>query len=353
VDTAHYKSYGISFGDNIYTTIIYSAEKVADDIVFTGEKYGFTTLYNLSNPVVQSIPTALGVILRKIRKAYIFDCYTPDPEFIVRINKDIATTKKLKERLKPCNCLKEPTFPMTYGIQRQLQKIEGMYLRLKEIAEKFVDITNTNSVYAKNWWPEKSVLVGTLRNTKQLSTAIKHNFYHIPKKLVSNPQKIKCVAIYQSKNLFKNNSGIKYYGKVTSYSETTRRKIKEIPSESDEIYIRFEIEEWKSLKHDVKADYLGDSCIFTTLFQLMNCEMASELLISDRDEFNLYEFMRETASSQLMAVFSFKENCVMYTGNFFEIFNKEKLILKIPEDRFLKGGVSVVKLISASCSDQT
>lgn len=53
------------------------------------------------------------------------------------------------------------------------------------------------------------------------------------------------VAIYQSKNKFKNQAGIRYYGEVI-YSEVVRRRsISEIPKNSDELYYRFWIKEWK------------------------------------------------------------------------------------------------------------
>ena len=190
------------------------------------------------------------------------------------------------------------------------------------------------------------MLIGTLRNSKQLSVAIKHKFYHIPKHLVENPQDIKCVAVYQSKNLFNTNSGIRYYGKVIAFTETERHNIKEIPSDSDEIYIRFEIEEWKVLKNPPIADYLGNTCVFTTLFQLINSAKASELLIADYNEFCLYGFMKEHVLTQGYAIFNFYNLEVIYNGEGFNVLNNKRLVAKITNQRFLNGGVSAVKLVA-------
>ena len=42
-------------------------------------------------------------------------------------------------------------------------------------------------------------------------------------------------------------AGINYYGKIVDIKVVKRNKIKEIPSESEEDYYIFQIEEWKHL----------------------------------------------------------------------------------------------------------
>ena len=64
-------------------------------------------------------------------------------------------------------------------------------------------------------WENRDVLVGSLRSKAQLDVALRHNFYHIPaSQFPESAFPIHYVAIYQSKNFFGPEAGIRYYGFV-------------------------------------------------------------------------------------------------------------------------------------------
>ena len=60
------------------------------------------------------------------------------------------------------------------------------------------------------------VMVGVLRNRKQLKYNLDYGFYHIPEEWVSEKNScVKYVALYQSTNLFsRKKSCIFYYGEI-------------------------------------------------------------------------------------------------------------------------------------------
>ena len=69
---------------------------------------------------------------------------------------------------------------------------------------------------AKVDWSVRDVLVGSLRDREQLKIALEHNFYHVPsRQLGEDDLPIRYVAIYQSRNIFGTEAGIRYYGEVT------------------------------------------------------------------------------------------------------------------------------------------
>ena len=141
-------------------------------------------------------------------------------------------------------------------------------------------------------YSKKNVMVGMLRNPRQLNKNLKGNFYHIPAKLLKNNyNEIKYVAIYQSKTLFGKIGGIRYYGKVESIVPKKRRDITEIPSASEEIYDYIRIKEWKLLKKAVKAKECRGPVFFTTEYLLKTASTTSELLFGSEKEHALFKLL--------------------------------------------------------------
>ena len=142
---------------------------------------------------------------------------------------------------------------------------------------------------AKTDWKRRDVLVGALRNKTQLETCLKHKFYHIPADRISESDlPIHYVAIYQSINLFGKEAGIRYYGEVIRCSLVKRREIKEIPKNSDELYYRLEIKEWKEMNVPLAAKEVRDFPFFTNMFLLQHCLEVPELRIKTAEEFRLF-----------------------------------------------------------------
>lgn len=140
------------------------------------------------------------------------------------------------------------------------------------------------------YFSDRSVLVGSLSNKEQLQINLENKFYHTKLKNVDlNNHLIKTIAIGQSKRLFGGDAGIKYYGNVKDIKLVKRSEIKEIPKESEELYIRFEIEEWKELVRPLRVEgFQVIKVLYTTDYLLHNSETVSELCIQDKEEFRLW-----------------------------------------------------------------
>lgn len=148
-------------------------------------------------------------------------------------------------------------------------------------------------------WSARDVLVGTLRNHAQLEVCIKNNFYHIPAaRLYPDEFPVRYVAIYQSNYKFGIDAGIRYFGEVEKCTLVPRYKIGEIPKNSDEMYYRFDIKEWRKLKTPIlprEGDFVNLS---TTLFLLENSREVPELLLRSESEHRLYTKIRERISGE-------------------------------------------------------
>ena len=141
----------------------------------------------------------------------------------------------------------------------------------------------------KTDWKRRDVLAGALRNRSQLETSLKHKFYHIPAAWISESDlPIHYVAIYQSINLFGKEAGIRYYGEVIRCSLVKRREIREIPKNSDELYYRLEIKEWKEMNVPLVAKEVRDVPFFTNMFLLQHCSEVPNLRIKTAEEYRLY-----------------------------------------------------------------
>lgn len=154
---------------------------------------------------------------------------------------------------------------------------------------------------AKVNWDVRDVLIGTLSKRGQLDICLKHRFYHIPASRIKDTDlPVRYIAIYQSKNLFGMDAGIRYYGEVTKCIPMPRKNIKEIPSEKEELYYRFEIKEWKVLTKPIAVKELGFVKYFTNLFLLEHSSEIPELWIKSEEEYRLYsELKRSIADTSI------------------------------------------------------
>lgn len=99
------------------------------------------------------------------------------------------------------------------------------------------------------------------------------------------------VAIYQSKDLFGNEAGIEYYGEVISLEKVKRREIIEIPRDSDQLYYRLNVREWRRLDRRIEAKEYGIRTIkYTNDFLLKHSTQVPELQLKTEEE---YRFLTE------------------------------------------------------------
>jgi len=146
---------------------------------------------------------------------------------------------------------------------------------------------------------DMDVLVGSLRNKEQLKKALDFKFYHIPyRNLRKNGVSFKYIALYQSKESFKDEAGIRYYGKIKHWDIVRRKEITEIPKDSDELYIKFYIDSWNSLPIPIKPKEYGVlSHMYTNKHLLLNAEYLPEFCIKNKEEYRLYLELKRISNS--------------------------------------------------------
>lgn len=147
-----------------------------------------------------------------------------------------------------------------------------------------------------SYFKDRTVLVGALSSKDQLEIIKKYKFYHTPLKNIDlNKHVLKTVAIAQSKNLFKEEAGILYYGEVVGYEVVRRKDIVWIPEASDkeeELYIKFLLDDLKKLDRKIEVEgYNVRGIMYTTEFLLRNSSRVSEFCIRSKEEFReLWEY---------------------------------------------------------------
>ncbi len=180
---------------------------------------------------------------------------------------------------------------------------------------------------AKVDWKHRDVLIGALKNEKQLEACLDHKFYHIPKdRLSSDKLPIHYVALYQSNKFFENNHGILYYGEVVLAKEVKRSEITEIPKQSDKLYYRFDVKEWKKLdrKIEIQGNIMGQAAhTETNLFLLTNSTNTSELKIKSAEEYRLYTELKRYAAENIEID---NDNTIRYKGKKINFIN-DKIIV--------------------------
>ncbi len=179
---------------------------------------------------------------------------------------------------------------------RLKELISGDKSNIETISQNKEDkILNEVTAVADPEYKDRSVLVGVIRNPRQLDILIREKFYHIPLSQVNECQfPVKYVSIYQSKRLFGKNAGIRYYGKVESCTTLKRNKIREIPRMSQEKYLYFKIKNWQRLEKNIEAKEMEVTAFSTTPYMLKNCKDSAELQLRSREEHLLYIKLTKT-----------------------------------------------------------
>lgn len=141
-------------------------------------------------------------------------------------------------------------------------------------------------------WEKRDVLIGTFRSRQQFDICYEKNFYYIPMKQVTDDRlPIHYVALYQTKNKFGNDAGIRYYGEVLRTTIVRRKNIKEVPlthANGDELYYRFAVRKWEKLDQTIEPKEHGFPCDYTNLFLLQHSEFVPELLIESEEKYRFY-----------------------------------------------------------------
>ena len=208
---------------------------------------------------------------------------------------------------------------------------------------------------AKVDWSRRDVLVGTLSSREQLSVCLAHRFYHIPAELAGKHLPVRYVAVCQTINLFGDEAGIIYYGEVTNYRIMPRREITEIPRDSDELYCRFEISEWKRLPRKIRPKEIGGVVLYTNLFLLEHSAYVSDLAVRSGEEYRfLSELRRRTDDAALFSGrdqqngFTFGDSVILFEGGEILALRDGKVADHVPEEDFLRRPNAVFRQIMSA-----
>ena len=105
------------------------------------------------------------------------------------------------------------------------------------------------------------------------------------------------MALYQTKNKFGIDAGIRYYGEVLRTAIVRRKNIKEIPlthANAEELYYRFVIRRWDMLERVIEPKEHGFPCDYTNMFLLQHSEYIPELLIESEEKYRFYAELKRS-----------------------------------------------------------
>ena len=157
------------------------------------------------------------------------------------------------------------------------------------------------SKLAKVDWNRRDVLVGNLRDRKQLDICINNMFYHVPTKYIPDANlPIRYVAIYQSRAIFGAEAQIAYYGEVKRIQKVKRREIREIPEtyrDYEEDYYRIEIKQWRKLARPLQISRGFRRVAFTNEFLLKHSDTSAELFFRTQEEYRFYTELKRYISN--------------------------------------------------------
>lgn len=156
--------------------------------------------------------------------------------------------------------------------------------------ERSLEQIGNDDYLRDEYFNNRNVLIGPVKDEKQFDIVMKHNFYHVPKKSVDFVKNnVEYVALSQPINKFKNEAGISYYGKVVEIKEVERRKISELPKDSNEVYYYIKIEKWIKLTNKIEVmGYAVRRCLYSSEYLLKNSTMIAELLIKSKEEYRVW-----------------------------------------------------------------
>lgn len=183
------------------------------------------------------------------------------------------------------------------------------------------------------------VLIGTVKSSQQIDLCLKEKFYHIPFSLLvpehfANKKelyRVKYISLYQSANLFGENAGIKYIGKVKSLSIVKRKDIKQIPKESNALYVFFEIDSWQVREEPIKITEIGIYPVGIVTFGNFKASSETpELFLSNATERELYRLLRKMSMDVNLKSFEFGGYMFYDENDTLVIMRNEECFLQLP-----------------------
>lgn len=190
-------------------------------------------------------------------------------------------------------------FPMLPGSTKLIKKHLKKIIHQSDIEAKSERISiDEYDDYAK--FKLENVMVVNVKDSKHLKAYKENQFYHIPAKRLNNIRLgVEYLAFYQSIKSFGDEGGIRYYAKIKDIIRYKRKDCIEIPfriGTENEEYLRFNLEEIKTIDL-VKPIQFGTQFIsYTTLYLLLNAENMHELKLRSNLEIELYKRLKAMAN---------------------------------------------------------
>ncbi|MCK8816867.1 restriction endonuclease-like protein [Natroniella sulfidigena] len=221
-----------------------------------------------------------------------------------------------------------------------------------------------NEEYRKQVDFKQNVIVGSLRQTKQLSQVLDKKIYHLPCNRIKDIRdEFEYLALYQSKNKFPQNFGVRYFGQLEKIEIKAR---KEIPidlsphSNPEEPYYLFQVKEWERLEQTIVPEGYGirASHIYTNLLLLKKADTLPELSIRTLAEWRIWLELKHFKSELEVLIseddieattkvdrFKINDYQISIKNKQVIISQKERIIIKEPIKGFIKQPRNILKAI--------
>jgi hypothetical protein len=144
-----------------------------------------------------------------------------------------------------------------------------------------------------------NVLVGSIRQKSydQLNICLKHQFYHIPlQRIQKQLSQIEYIALSQQIGNQSETGGVHYYSKVVDFKIVKRKEIREIPASqrrAEELYVRFDVEQWKEREIPIVPRGYGIQYHILTHWELFEQAVEiPELSLKSEEQYRLWRELR-------------------------------------------------------------
>ncbi len=140
---------------------------------------------------------------------------------------------------------------------------------------------------------EEKVLIGMVPREQNYQAHLQNRFYHIPvKQLKKGWQDARYIALYPKKGAAKTN-GVTCYGKIVNVRFLKRYEIHELPKNSSDEYVRFEVDAWNMLDRVIRPVGYGISVYaLSTINLLKQSRELPELFMKTKEEITLWRMLR-------------------------------------------------------------
>lgn len=225
--------------------------------------------------------------------------------------------------------LKARRVPPCAGLRQLRQQCRKLMLALPDIPPQ---------------WDAPSVLVGTLSSPYQLDTCLECNFYHVPARQVPEDWlTVSYVAIYQSRTMFPEDCGIRFYGRIKDCISLRRCQITEIPKDSDELYYRLEVDSWEQLETPVGVREVPFTHLLTNLFLLEHSRETPELLLKTPEDFLFYQALHRSLELGDGTVLRHPGGTVQHKKGLFQVHRRGRKIAAFTTEDFIRTPASIFR----------